>query len=126
MTLDGKRVLIVEDEFLIALDLADEFAAEGANVVRTATSVDDALDIIANTYLDGAVIDVKLTGQAGPDFQVADALADHQVPFIFQTGARPREVPARHANVPWLEKPFAPNAVCRALESVMRPALQEC
>jgi CheY-like chemotaxis protein len=118
MTLGGKRVLIVEDENIIAMDLACEVTASGAEVVGTVGSVDAALDIIATTDLEGVVLDVNLRGQKA--FLVADALAARDIPFVFETGyMRPCETPARHANVPCLEKPFAPGAVSHALEGVM-------
>jgi DNA-binding response OmpR family regulator len=115
--LKGKRVLIVEDEILIALNLEIEVAALGGEAVRTA-SLDAALDVIATTHLDGAVVDIRLSGQ--PTFLVADALAARRVPFVFETATEHREAPARHANVPWLGKPFRPSAFRRALVDAMR------
>ena len=115
--LKGKRVLIVEDEVLVALNLEIEVDALGGEAVRT-DSLHAALDIIATTHLDGAVVDVKLHGQR--TFLVADALAARHVPFLFETAMEHREAPARHAAVPWLEKPFGPNAFRRALMSAMR------
>jgi CheY-like chemotaxis protein len=118
MTLSGKRILIVEDEDIIATDLACEVLASGAEVVATVGSVDAALDIIATTHLDGVILDVDLRGQKA--FLVADALAACDIPFVFETGyMRPCEAPARHANAPCVSKPFAPGAVRHALEGVM-------
>jgi CheY-like chemotaxis protein len=118
MSLKGKRILIVEDEAVIALGLEGEVGALGGEIVR-ADSVDSALDIIASTELDGATVDLRLRdGQR--NFLVADALAARQVPFVFATGMGHREAPARHAAVPWLQKPFSPAAVSRALMGVVR------
>jgi CheY-like chemotaxis protein len=117
MPLNGKRILIVEDENLIVLGLDSEINAAGCEVVATAGSVDAALDLIATTDLDGAIVDVKLRGQL--TFLVADALAARRIPFVFTTAMNSRECPARFADVPWLEKPFLPGAALRALSGVM-------
>jgi hypothetical protein len=53
MTLNGKRIVIVEDEIIVAMDLADEIIASGGKVIEAVGSVDAALDIIATTDLDG-------------------------------------------------------------------------
>jgi DNA-binding NarL/FixJ family response regulator len=87
MTLGGKRVLIVEDECLIAMGIASEIAELGGKVVGVVGSADDALDIIAATDVDVAIIDITLTG--GPTFQVADALVVRHIPFVFVTGVGP-------------------------------------
>jgi CheY-like chemotaxis protein len=117
-TLDGKCILIAEDESLIAMDLAEEVAASGGKVVGPVGSVDDALDIVATTPLDGAILDLKLRDRTA--FQVADALAARHIPFVFETAyMKAGEAPARHAHVPCIEKPFIRSFVRNALERVM-------
>ena len=104
-TLDGKCILIAEDENLIAMDLAEEVAESGGKVVGPVGSVDAALDIVATTPLDGAILDLRLRGQTA--FRVADALAARDIPFVFETAyMKAGEAPARHAHVPCIEKPF--------------------
>jgi DNA-binding response OmpR family regulator len=115
--LSGKRILIVEDEHMLAEYLADAMAAEEAEVIGPVSTVNDAIDAIANTQIDGVTLDLKLAGEM--TFQVADALAARNIPFIFLTGYGAADVPARHANVSRVEKPVAPVAVCRALEAVI-------
>ena len=124
MPLDGKRILIVEDEAIIAADLAMEVEAAGGMIVRTVGSVDAALDFIASTEFDGATVDIRLMEQRS--FEVADALTARHIPFVFATALAHRNAPARFADVPWLTKPSRIGAVCRALEGVIRPARQEC
>jgi DNA-binding response OmpR family regulator len=116
--LSAKRVLIVEDDPILAMNLADELVAEGATVVGPAANVADALDVIANSELDGAIVDINLGGKAA--FPVADALADRYVPFVFATGYLIADyIPARHVNVRRFEKPTAPGVICRALEEAL-------
>jgi two-component SAPR family response regulator len=115
--LAGKRVLIVEDEPLIADQLAYQMTAEGAQVIGPVASVDAAVDLISNTHLDGATLDIKLMGNK--TFEVADVLAARAIPFVFLTGYGARDVPARYANVSRVEKPVTPDVVSRALQSAL-------
>jgi CheY-like chemotaxis protein len=108
-----KRVLIIEDENIVALNIASEVTSRGAVVIGT---VDGALKAIKNADVDGAIVDINLRGT--PAFAVADALANRQIPFVFATGYA-CDVPARHANVQRFEKPTKPSVICSALEAAM-------
>jgi DNA-binding NarL/FixJ family response regulator len=112
----GKRVLIVEDHEILAMDLAYELATEGAEVIGPVATAVAALDVIGSTDLDGGILDIKLSDTSA--FPVADALADRHIPFVFATGYD-IGIPARHANVRRIEKPVKPNVICRALEVAM-------
>jgi two-component SAPR family response regulator len=113
--LGGKRVLIVEDERTIAEHIAYEMTTEGAEVIGPVATINAALDVIANTGVDGVILDIKLMSDMA--FPVADVLAVRDIPFVFLTGYGARDIPARHANVNRLEKPVTPDVVCRALEA---------
>jgi DNA-binding response OmpR family regulator len=115
--LAGKRILIVEDEQMLIDYLADGMVAEGAEVIEPVATVNAALDVIANTPLDGVTLDLKLAGEM--TFGIADVLAARNIPFVFLTGYGAAEVPARHAKVTRVEKPVAPGVVCRALEAAI-------
>jgi CheY-like chemotaxis protein len=119
MTLGGKRVLIVEDERVIAENIAFEITSEGGEVVGPVTTAHAALDAIESMELDGATVDIELRGQM--TFSVADVLAARDIPFLFVT-AYAQHVPSRHANVRRLQKPVTPFIICRALEGVMSGA----
>jgi CheY-like chemotaxis protein len=111
--LAGKRVLVVEDHIIIAMDIAHELAAQEAKVVGPVGTLDGALKAIKDTDLDGVILDLNLGGNAA--FPVADALADRHIPFVFATGYLVAGyIPARHANVPRFEKPTPPGAICSA------------
>jgi PAS domain S-box-containing protein len=115
--LAGRRVLIVEDDSAIAENLAFEIAAEGGKVLGPVATVKAALEAIANTGLDGAILDLNLIGEMA--FPVADALAARHIPFVIMTGFDARAVvPARHANVSCLQKPVTPHTICRELEAI--------
>lgn len=112
--LEGKRILLVEDEFFIVQDLARAFSAAGAVVLGPCASVADALRLIAATPdLDGAVLDINLQGEMV--YPVADALAARGVPFIFATGYDRETIPARFNRDQRCEKPVKPERVAQAL-----------
>jgi ActR/RegA family two-component response regulator len=116
--LAGKRALIVEDDNVLAMHLAGELAAQGATVIGPAATVAEALDVIASSELDVAIVDINLGGKAA--FPVADALADRRVPFVFATGYLIADyIPARHTKVRRFEKPTAPGVICRGLEEAL-------
>jgi CheY-like chemotaxis protein len=108
------RVLIVEDEIVVALFLEDILAEFGYQVAGVASRVEDALSRDAD--YDVAVLDVHLNGRNVFDF--ADKLADAQTPFVFATGYGERGIPERFAGRPVLQKPFLPDDLKRALARV--------
>ena len=114
----GKRLLVVEDEFVIALDLQNLLEAAGHEVVALAASVADALALLDGDgggdaepgrrrppLLDGAVLDVNLRGE--PATPVADALAARGVPFVFVSGYGAAGRPPGHEAAPVLAKPYS-------------------
>ena len=112
--LAGLRLLLVEDEFFLAEDMAKGLAAQGAEVIGPVPSIDGALDLIAACgRLDGALLDVNLQGEMA--FPVADALAERGVPFMFITGYDASSIPERYAGVTRREKPIEPADIARAL-----------
>lgn len=112
--LQGRRVLLVEDEFLIASDLAQLLRQQGAEVLGPASTVRGALALLRDAPApDGAVLDVNLRGEMA--FPVADALRDRGVPFVFATGYTNEMIPVRYASVPCCEKPFDGPEIVRAL-----------
>lgn len=78
------RVLLVEDEMLIAMDVADMLEELGFSVVGPALRLNKALRIAAEECFDLAVLDVNLAGERS--FEVADVLRKRGIPFIFVTG----------------------------------------
>jgi CheY-like chemotaxis protein len=103
--LAGRRVLLVEDEFLIADEISLAFARLGVGIVGPARTLEQALQLLANSgHLDGAVLDVNMRGKMV--FPLADALQQSNVPFIFATGYDPKVIPERYRDVPRCEKPL--------------------
>jgi CheY-like chemotaxis protein len=111
--LSGLRVLVVEDESLIAMLIEDALVDLDCTLVAVASNLKDALDKAAALDVDIAILDVNLNGQ--PVFPVAELLAGRGVPFVFSTGYGAAGVPAAYAAAPVLAKPFEQADVGRAL-----------
>jgi CheY-like chemotaxis protein len=99
----GVRLLIVEDEYFLAQDLADHFQSLGVKVLGPAGTVADALDILKSQEVEGAVLDVNLRGQRV--YPVADVLLQKDVPFVFASGYGGELEPDAYTDVPRCIKP---------------------
>ena len=113
------RILILEDDPLIALDLQDTVEDAGHEVVAVCPSVAAARARIAEA-IDFALLDVDLTD--GKSFDIAAALHCLGVPFAFVSGSSRDEVPPHLANATFIAKPFLPAAVVRTLPCERRAA----
>jgi CheY-like chemotaxis protein len=111
----GTRVLIVEDEIVVALFLEDLLAEFGYEVAGIASHLEDAMTR-PDDY-DIALLDVHLNGRNVFDF--ADRLAACGTPFVFATGYGARGIPDRHCARPVLQKPFRPDELKQALAEAM-------
>lgn len=114
--ISGLRILLVEDEAMIAMLVEDMLIDSGATVVGPAGGVRAALDAISTNELDGALLDVNLGGEQS--FEVADALAARSIPFVFVTGYGGGAVRDRYPNAPTLQKPFVSSDLERALSAL--------
>lgn len=99
--LDGKRVLIVEDEPLVALLLEEMLLDLGCEVAGPAYSLDDGIRLASTETLDAAVLDVNLNGVMSD--RVADTLRERNVPFAYATGYG---ASLEGSGVPVLHKPY--------------------
>lgn len=117
--LQGTRVLIVEDECVIAMEIECTLKDCGAQVVGSCTTVESAIEQIDRSRdFDAAILDIDLRGQyAGP---VADKLIRVGIPFIITSGYEPKQYGIRFKGVPWLEKPVSPSSIAAAIVRVQR------
>jgi CheY-like chemotaxis protein len=117
-TLVGRRVLILEDQSVIALDLECIVEGLGAKVAGPLASVAKALAAIRGERLDAALLDVRLGDGMG--YTVADALAEQGVPYAFVTGTSTGERLAEpHAGAPRIGKPFTEEDVRAVLLALL-------
>jgi DNA-binding response OmpR family regulator len=99
-----KRILVVEDEFLIALDIAGVLEQAGIVVIGPAGSVGDALQAIDGEEVHGALLDAHLAGE--PVTRIADALKARGIPFAFVSGYGREQLPLAHRGALLVKKPF--------------------
>ena len=108
------RVLVVEDELMIAMlfeSILD--ASSECRVIGPFARVKHALEAARNESLDAALLDIHLAGE--PVFPVADLLAERDVPFAFVSGYNKDVLPPRYRDRPLLQKPFRPQTVLAML-----------
>jgi DNA-binding NtrC family response regulator len=103
LTLAGKRILVVEDEFLIALDIESVLESAGTSDIISVSRNRDAIGALQGEPFDLAILDYKLDGELS--VPVAERLTEMGVPFIFLTGAMAPSSSPRFA-VPFVNKPF--------------------
>jgi len=117
--LNGKKVLVVEDEYLQARTIADALMEHGADVIGPFPTVEKALQCCGPDVIDAAILDVKVGDVTS--FPVAESLCRDGIPFIFLTGYDRAMIPPRFKYVPHYLKPFvgrdAPTALALAIAS---------
>jgi CheY-like chemotaxis protein len=118
--LSGRRVLVIEDEMMVAMLLKDILADLGFTVVGSAARVEQALALIETAgALDAAVLDINLNGQLS--YPVADALVARRVPFLFATGYGQDSVINGYQSFSLLQKPFRLSELADALAKLLSP-----
>jgi DNA-binding response OmpR family regulator len=114
---DRLRILVVEDEWLIAEDIAAYLRASGHQVIGPAPSVAAALRLIGENPVDVALLDVQLHGETS--LAIAEELKTRHIPFACLTGFGPRDVPSAFANFKFVRKPADQAAILRALAELV-------
>ena len=118
ISLEGRRILVVEDETLIALLIEEMLGDLGCKVVGPAYRLDEALDLVkATDPIDGALLDVNVGGK--PVFEVADLLRARGVPMVFSTGYGDGGLREADRGAPVLQKPFRLGEVETALKAAL-------
>jgi len=118
-SLSGKRILVVEDEPLVALDVVATLENAGVVIAGPVGSPAEALALIDDVQLDGALLDANLGGRPVDD--VAAALVRRQVPFAFVTGYGRDGLPTAFAAAPILPKPFSQEQLLDTATDLVRP-----
>lgn len=103
-TVDRVRVLVVEDEVMIAILLEDMLEELGCKLAATASRLDEALSAVEAGGFDFAILDVNLGGDR--TFPIADVLRRRGVPFAFATGYGAAGLPEAYRGTPVIQKPF--------------------
>jgi CheY-like chemotaxis protein len=116
---EGKRILLAEDEVLVGMMVHEMLTGFGFSVVGPMTDIDAAIKAVQTEAIDGAVLDVNLGGDL--IYPVADMLMERGVPFVFVTGYDDDSIDERYVDVPILRKPIEPQLLHRLL--VSRPVM---
>jgi PAS domain S-box-containing protein len=103
ISFSGNRVMIVEDEALVAMVVTESLTALGCSVVGPFSRCADAMAAIENDEIDAAILDVNLDGEMV--YPLADLLAERGVPFIFVTGYGAESIERRFMHIPVIQKP---------------------
>jgi DNA-binding response OmpR family regulator len=115
--LAGRRVLIVEDEFFLAILLEEDLQAAGCAIVGPFKTVKTAVDASRKEAFHVAVLDINLNGQMV--YPLAEELSTRQIPFLFLSGYGFGDLPDRFRNVPRLAKPYETTMLVRELQRLL-------
>nr|WP_294517782.1 response regulator [uncultured Rhodopila sp.] len=121
LALAGKRVLIVEDELLVALMIEDFLTDFGCTTIGPCATVETALQAVETESLDLALLDVNLSGERV--YPVAEALAERHIPFLFLSGYGEEAIPPGHSDWKVCAKPFRGSELAGMLCAVMGAAV---
>lgn len=120
-SLRDRRILVVEDEYMLADELRIELGDAGALVLGPVASLDGAIALIkAEPHIDGAVLDVNVRGEWA--YPAADLLSDRGIPFVFTTGYDAASVPDRFAHIMRCEKPVCIAKIAQGIGQAVDPA----
>jgi DNA-binding response OmpR family regulator len=121
MPLNGRKILIVEDEYLIADDLAALLREAHAEVIGPASSLPTAIRLAGDTELiDAAVLDIDLRGVTV--FPLVDELNGRGIPILFLTGYGEDNIPSEYLAIVRCEKPMGAAHVVNELNAMLSPA----
>ena len=117
-SLKGVRVLVVEDEYFVAIMLEEMLESAGCIVMGPIPRLQEALDAVDHQDYDVALLDVNLAGERIDP--VADALSERDVPFMFVTGYGENALPSKYAERPHIGKPFRMAELLGMLSSILK------
>jgi two-component SAPR family response regulator len=117
--LRGRRVMIVEDELLVAMEMESLLEEQGCSVLGPAPTVDRALDLLDRERPDAAILDVNLDGQTA--IPVAAALNAQGIPFLLATGYGNAQGSAPELkDAPRIDKPVSHDRLVRVLARILK------
>ena len=115
-----KRILVIEDEFLVALEIQSELQNAGFGQVEHTATEADALKRIHESHWDAAVADANLNG-CGMG-QIVAALNEHHIPFVIVSGYGRESLPPEVAHIELIDKPFHGPRLVQTVVSLCRAA----
>jgi CheY-like chemotaxis protein len=116
--LQGLSILVVEDEYFIAMEIANAIQRCGGSVVGPVAVLEKARDLAQHATVDGVILDLMLNGKSTLSF--ADELMSRNTPVILATGYARSHIPEGYSNLPQLAKPLREAALVRLMERTFR------
>lgn len=116
--LPGRRILVVEDNPVIAFDIDDALRESGAEVIGPAHDIESGLALARQDTLDGAVLDIDIGGR--PVWPIARELKSEGVPFVFVSGDCRDGLPNDFTHAVCLHKPAPTEAILSSVAAVIQ------
>lgn len=113
LSLDGRSVLVVDDDFILAMNTCAALEDAGATVIGPFGQMADAVASLQTSRPDAALVDINLG--SGPDFRLARALGESGIPTLMLTGYDKDIIPADLVKVPYLQKPVDDDQLLAAI-----------
>lgn len=111
------NILVIEDDYIVALDLCTQVESLGITVIGPAGKLDEGLDLARTVEpLHGAILDVNISNETV--FPIADELIERNVPIVFATAYDMTMLPARFRHFPRVDKPMDPGQILRAVRQM--------
>jgi CheY-like chemotaxis protein len=110
----NRRVLLVEDDWIISVMLHDMIEELGHSVIGPIYNLAEGVESAEITEFDFAVLDYDL-GNGTDAAPIAKILAERRIPFAFATGHGREDIPARYADIPLIHKPVLPEELMRVI-----------
>jgi CheY-like chemotaxis protein len=117
MQVRGAKILVVEDQYLIADEVCRLLKDWGVRIVGPASTIEAALDFLAHDRIDAAILDINMRGQKV--YPAAEELRRQGIPFLFLSAYDSQAVRADFRDCVFLEKPFSEGRLCSALQSLI-------
>ncbi|WP_046116752.1 response regulator [Ensifer aridi] len=115
---EGCRVLVVEDEFLVALQIEDDLLAAGYVVIGPFTSLSASIAASRTERFEMATLDLNLRGEFV--YPLIDELLERKIPVLLLTGYTALDLPERFRSLPRLAKPFDGTQLVEKVQSLLR------
>jgi CheY-like chemotaxis protein len=120
-SLSSRRILVIEDEYFLAEDIAQALKAHGARVLGPVGELNEATQIVeSDVAIDAAVLDINLRDEMV--FSLARVLRSRMVPFVFTSGYDRTWIEPEFRDIPLWEKPLDLAAMARNLVGLLKPA----
>jgi len=115
-SLVNRRIFVVEDEMLIAIQLEEILESLGCVVVGPVSKLEVAVRMAGEEQIDAAILDITIRG--GQVFPAAEVLLGRDIPFVFASGYSDWALPDPFRGKPQLQKPFSPEDLAKALREI--------